>query len=172
MQLRFMRAQVPKEIKQLVKFDRKIFRDDAFDKGMWHDLEAWWMLLDRTKIGCCAFQRNRDFQKDKNKDSNPMRAGSLLIETSGILTEFQKYGFGKVMKAWQISFARYLKFRRIVTNCRASNKAMIDLNKKFGFRKIMTVPDYYDDPGEATVVLELVISKRTRNRPMSKRSST
>jgi ribosomal protein S18 acetylase RimI-like enzyme len=59
------------------------------------------------------------------------------------------------MKCWQIAYARQHKFKRIATNSRKSNKPMIALNKKFGFKVIRTTPNYYESPPEATVVMAM-----------------
>ena len=61
---------------------------------------------------------------------------------------------------WLGWYARLHGFTRIVTNHRASNRRIIDLNKKFGFkiiRRRRTV--YYEDPPEPTVVMELRLRK-------------
>jgi ribosomal protein S18 acetylase RimI-like enzyme len=60
------------------------------------------------------------------------------------------------VKEWQIEYARRNGFRRVVTNCRESNAAMITINERFGFRAIRRTAGYYAD-GEATVVMELVL---------------
>jgi len=157
MKVEFKKAIVPREINRLVRFDRTIFRGDAFDEEMWSECEAWWMVVDRRTVGCCGFQWNKGFQKSLDTNKSPTRKGSLLIESTGILPVFQGFGFGKVMKAWQIAYARYWRFKRVVTNCRKSNRKMIDMNLQFGFRKVMTVQNYYEDPKEATVVMELIL---------------
>ena len=145
-----------------MKIDRKIFGDDAFEKDQWPDYEAWWILLDGRKIGSCAFQLHKDFQKNPDKDTNPKRPGTLYIATTGILPKLQGFGFGKLMKVWQIVYARHWQFRRVVTNCRKSNKTIIKLNRELGFTNLMVVPKYYPDPQEDAVVMELVLSKRSK----------
>jgi ribosomal protein S18 acetylase RimI-like enzyme len=127
-------------------FDRKAFRQnpaDWFDREYWQTCDAWWLIVDRRKIGCCAFEYRR---------------GYLYISTTGVLPEFRGLGFGTLLKSWQICFARDHGFTRIVTNTRKSNRTMIRLNRKFGFKTIRTIPDYYDRPREATVVMELRLS--------------
>ena len=51
-------------------------------------------------------------------------------------------------------------FTRIVTNTRQSNKPMIKLNKKFGFKILRITPGYYEKPQESTVVMELRLRPR------------
>jgi ribosomal protein S18 acetylase RimI-like enzyme len=97
-----------------------------------------------------------DFQEDINQGGiNPRLKGSLYISTTGILPRFRGIGLGGLLKCWEISYARYHGFNRIVTNTRQRNVAMIKLNRKFGFRMIRTTPAYYSDPPDATVVMEL-----------------
>jgi ribosomal protein S18 acetylase RimI-like enzyme len=157
MRIEFRQAKIPTEIQTLARFDKKIFGSDAFPRDAWRIYHAWWMLLDGQKIGCSAFLQNVDFQPDINIEKNPRRPGSLYIASTGILPKFQGYGLGKLLKSWQIAHARYRRFERIVTNTRQSNKAMIDLNRQFGFRKIQTVRHYHQNPQESTVVMELVL---------------
>ena len=146
MRVEFRKADLPAELRSLVTFDRKVFGSDAFHREMWQDFEAWWMLVDGVKAGCSAFERHE-----------PER-GSLYIATTGILPRLQGRGLGRLMKAWQIAWARHHGFKRIVATHRAGNKAMIALNQSFGFRRIgKKIPGYYENPSEAAVSMELVL---------------
>jgi ribosomal protein S18 acetylase RimI-like enzyme len=155
MRTEFRRARNPKEIRSLVIFDQNVFQKypaDWFDRDDWKGFDSWWMIVNNRKIGCCAFEPHVDFHEDQK---NPYRRGSLYIATTGILPRFRGLGFGDLLKCWQISYARYNRFTRIVTNSRKSNKPMIKLNEKFGFKLLRTTPNYYDNPREPTVVMEL-----------------
>ncbi len=139
----FRRAELPKELRSLMIFDRKVFGEsDRFDAPYWQTLESYWLLEGGVKVGCCAFERN-------------VAQNSLYIATTGIHPGFQGRGFGRLMKAWEVAFARHHGFKRIVTNCRKRNTAMIRLNKNFGFKAIRTEPRYYSDPVDSMVVMEL-----------------
>jgi ribosomal protein S18 acetylase RimI-like enzyme len=132
------------EIRSLMIFDRKAFReypDDWFDREYWSVCESWWMIVDGKKVGCCAFEHGA--------------RGWLYITTTGILPEFRGVGLGSLLKGWQLAYARQRGFKRIITNTRKSNVAMIGLNRKFGFKIVQTKANYYRDPVEATVVMEL-----------------
>lgn len=157
----FRRALIPKELRSLVTFDHKAFQDhpgDWFERDVWRHCEAWWMIVDKRKAGCCAFQPHVDFQEDIRDDFlNPVRNGSLYVVSTGILPSFQGTGLGQLMKAWQVSYAKLNGFTRIVTNTRKSNKRMIALNRKFDFTVLRTTPRYYANPMESTVVMELAI---------------
>lgn len=159
MRTEFRRATVAGDLRSLIAFDHKAFHDfpsDWFDREAWEECEAWWMLIDGKKVGCCAFQRHRDFREDIGTDGmNPYLPGSLYIVTTGILPQARGLGLGRLLKCWQIAYARHHRFSRIVTNTRKRNRAMIGLNRSVGFRTIRTTPHYYQAPDEPTVVMEL-----------------
>ena len=160
MQTEFRRAVLPKELNRLVAFDHKVFREaDWFRKSDWARYESYWLIVDGATVGCCGFEQHVDFQESLEHENPPLRA-SLYISTTGILPRFQGRGFGRLLKSWQIAYARRHGFALIVTNHRASNRRMIELNKKFGFRIIRRRKAiYYDDPPEPTVVMELKLKK-------------
>ena len=146
----FRRAAIPEDLRALVRFDRLVFPSDYFPASLWREYEAWWLIVDGRRVGCCAFERHVNFTGD------PV-AGSLYIASTAIHPRFQRQGLGRLFKAWQIAYARANGFRRIVTNSRRSNKAMIRLNREFGFRIVRTSRGYYENPREATVVMERAI---------------
>jgi ribosomal protein S18 acetylase RimI-like enzyme len=155
-----------------VIFAHEAFHDykaDWFDRDDWAQLESWWMIVDGIKVGCCAFERDMEFQAKHDPDVVP-RKGSLYIASTGILPGFRGRGLGDLMKRWQISYARHHGFRRIVTNTRQSNRRMIELNRKHGFKLIRTTPSYYHDPTQAVVVMEL--RELTRLGRLTTRSSS
>jgi ribosomal protein S18 acetylase RimI-like enzyme len=161
----FREAILPDEIRSLVIFDRKAFADyqaDWFDREAWASYESWWMIVNGIKAGCCAFLRDTDFQERRSPDTPP-RSGSLYIASTGILPRFRRKGFGDLMKRWQISYARYHGFKRIVTNTREGNVPMIGLNRKHGFKVIRVSPGYYENPPERVVVMELRLAGRKRD---------
>lgn len=158
MHTEFRRTVLPAELRSLVAFDHKVFRaSDWFNREDWEDYESWWMLVAGVKVGCCAFERHVDFTQDLTNDANPPLRGSLYISSTGILPRFQRKGFGALLKSWQVSYARYHRFHRIVTNVRQSNAAIRRLNQAFHFRELRTTPGYYRNPREATVVMELAL---------------
>ena len=156
MKTEFRKAVLPRDLHALMAFDRATFLwSDLFPAAYWKTCESWWLLVGGIKVGCCAFQRNVDFQEDLNtQGTNPEVKGCLYIETTGILPKYQGRGLGRLMKSWQISYASWHGFTRIVTNTRKRNIPMIELNKRFGFEVIRTTPRYYRDPIDATVVME------------------
>jgi ribosomal protein S18 acetylase RimI-like enzyme len=159
MHVEFRRAVIPDDIPALLAFDRKVFpKADLFGEEDWMTDDTYWMLLDGARIGCCAFQANRDFRDDIRKNRrNPAKKGSLYITTTGILHRFRGRGFGKLFKLWQIAYAKRYGFNRIVTNCRLRNTPIIGLNQSLGYRLVRATPRYYSGPTDATVVMELKI---------------
>ena len=157
MHVEFRKAVVPAELRELLAFDRKVFvKSDLFRDEDWMRDDSYWMLVDGAKTGCCAFQAHRDFSEDIRKDRrNARKHGSLYITTTGILPRYQGQGFGKLLKIWQIAYARLHGFNRIVTNCRMRNAAIIGLNQSLGYRFVRATPRYYSGPTDATVVMEL-----------------
>jgi ribosomal protein S18 acetylase RimI-like enzyme len=136
----FRKAIQPGELRALMAFDRRVFpRSDCFDAEYWRQCDAWWMLIDGVKAGCCAFEKNT----------------SLYIATTGILPKYQGRGLGSLMKAWQIAYAKKKGFERLIAHSRKSNKASIALNRKFGFRVVRTIAGYYEDPAEPGIVMRL-----------------
>jgi ribosomal protein S18 acetylase RimI-like enzyme len=157
MKTEFRKAILPREIRSLMALDRKIFPPaDRFDSAYWATCESYWLIAGKTKVGCCAFEKDVDFH-DWFAGVPPHRQGSLYISTTGILPRFHGLGFGRLFKSWQIAYARYHGFNRIITNCRKSNARMIALNKKLKFRIVRTIPRYYQEPVESAVLMELLL---------------
>lgn len=157
METEFRRTEPEREWRSLMLFDRKIFpAGDCFPASYWRAVESYWLLVDGKKVGCCAFERHVDMQEDVRSDGlNLPHSGTLYIVSTGIAPERQGRGFGRLMKAWQICFARQEGFRRVITNVRSRNRAMRKLNQEFGFRVLRITKGYYADPPDATVVMEL-----------------
>lgn len=148
MHTEFRKAVIPKEIRSLMAFDRKMFRKaDLFTTMEWNEYESYWLLVDGVKAGCCSFDLEAD----------PVRKRTLYITSTGILPKYRGRGLGRLMKCWEIAYARNRGYRRIITNSRKSNTAILALNREFGFRRVRSIPRYYSDPEEATVVMELML---------------
>lgn len=157
MHTEFRRALLPQEIRSLVLFDHKAFAPypaDWFDREDWKTYDPWWLIVDRRKVGCCAFAPYANFQEELG-EGGPHPRASLYVVTTGILPAWRRLGFGTLQKSWQIAYARRHGFTRLLTNTRKSNGAMIRLNQKFGFQVIRSTPDYYENPREPTLVMEL-----------------
>lgn len=145
MELEFRRVDVANELRRLRDFDKRIFpKGDLFPSAYWRECQVFWLLVDGKRVGCCALQ---EAEED----------GALSIASTGILPAWQGFGLGRVMKAWQVAYARCNGFRRLITETREGNLRMIHLNESFGFRIVRTLPDHYFDPDESGVEMELVL---------------
>jgi ribosomal protein S18 acetylase RimI-like enzyme len=138
----------------LCALDAKIFLpSDCFEPAYWADYEVFWIVVDGQIVGSIALGLNMVFSGDWKVDKkNP---GCLYIASTGILPEFQHKGVGNFVKQWEIDWARSHGYAEISTHCRKSNVGSLRLNTKFGFEIIGELLDYYTDPIEPTVVMEL-----------------
>ena len=80
------------------------------------------------------------------------------MASTGILPEFQGRGLGRKQKEWQVGYARDHGFSAIVTNMRKSNVKIKRLNESVGFKFRCLEADYYHEPDEAAVVMELSLA--------------
>jgi len=139
----------------LAKMDALIFgEDDAFSADDFGRYVNFLVYLNSHAIGSMVFLHNRGVAKTYDEEE-PHMAGTLYIISTALLPEYQSRGFGSILKAWQIAYAKFNEFNKIVTNARLSNKRSIALNKKFGFEITETIPNYYHGPKESALVLEL-----------------
>ncbi len=161
MHTEFRKANIPADLRRLMAFDRQTFEAaDRFDAAYWKTLDSFWMLVNGERVGCCAFERDVDFQEDvhPSRENLPM-PGSIYIASTAILPRMRGKGYGLLFKTWQLTYARTNGFNRIVTNVRGRNRAIIALNKKVGFQRIRTTRGYYQEPTDSTVVMELRLEK-------------
>jgi ribosomal protein S18 acetylase RimI-like enzyme len=155
--VKFRKALIPDELDALCEFDRRTFNAypaDLYSPDAWRKLEPYWMVVDGKTVGCSAFRFHSDY------DGSP-RCGTISISTTGVLPEFQNRGFGRLQKEWQIEHAKLNGFSRMVTCVRESNERIIRLNKKLGFKTLRLYPEYYKDPEEAAIVMELDLRDST-----------
>ena len=153
MSIEFQEVAVPDEIEALLAFDRSAFADfpaDLFEAEEWAGFVSHWMIVDGETVGCSAVVHDNDYDETS-------KLGSLWIASTGILPEHRRKGFGKMLKEWQISYAREHGFKVIVTNMRKSNSPIIRLNEKLGFTIRELSPEYYTDPTEDAIVMELTL---------------
>jgi ribosomal protein S18 acetylase RimI-like enzyme len=151
MDLEFRKAVLPDELTDLVAFDAEMFSNpgDYMGPDVWINVEAYWMLADKVKVGCCALEHSLDY------DDAP-KEGYLYIASIAIVADRRIQGLGTRFTEWQIEYGRRRGFSTIVANTRESNLAMKGLYKKLGF-KVRCITDYYDEPEERTVVFDLVL---------------
>ena len=130
METEFKRVAVSQDMRRLLAFDRKVFpQSDLFFAREWKEYEPYWMIIDGTRVGCCAFQAHVDFQEDIREDGvNPLMQGSLYISTTGIL---QKYR-GVRTPMMSISHSDLMPIRSERSDAGLSQfEALIDIRQEF-----------------------------------------
>jgi len=155
--IEFRKARIPEEAEELQRLDQKIFAEfpgDLFALEDWMEFESYWMIDDGVIVGCSAFLPNVDF------DSTP-RPGCLYIASTGVLPEMRRRSYGRKQKEWQIEYAKQHGFRTMVTNMRRSNRLILRLNERLGFKFRGIAPSFYSDPEEDAFVMELDVTRPT-----------
>jgi ribosomal protein S18 acetylase RimI-like enzyme len=145
------------EAEALAALDEKMFLPaDCFPEPEdWRTYSAFWIMADGQIAGSIALGLDMEFSGDRDIDK-PC-PGCVYLASTGILPEFQRKGIGNFAKQWEIDWARSHGFKRISTHCRKSNQGSLRLNQKFGFKVIGEFSDYYEEPTEATTIMELLL---------------
>jgi len=154
-----IRATNNDDIPLLAELDKAIYLPaDAFSEEdfMDPDYKNFLLFLDNIPIGSTVLAPHKTVAESYSAPL-PSAEGTLYIISTAILPQFQRSGFGSIVKAWQIAYARRNNFQRIVTNTRVSNRGSIALNQKFKFRITRVITNYYSDPSEDAFALELDI---------------
>lgn len=152
-----IRAVSSDEVPLLADMDRVIYSPpDVFSEENFNDPDYtnFLILLNNSPIGSTVLAHHKSVGASYDAPL-PSVEKTLYIVSTAFLPEFQSRGFGSIVKAWQIAYARYYGFKTIITNIRASNARSIALNSKFGLRFTGVIHRYYNDPIEDAVVLRL-----------------
>jgi ribosomal protein S18 acetylase RimI-like enzyme len=149
--LAFRKAAYPDELDEILAFDSSVFSNpgDYMSREDWLECEAYWLIVDDERVGCCALQTNVDYD-DTSKPS------SLYIASIAIAVASRGRQLGTRFTEWQIEHARERGFSMIVANTRRSNVAMIAVYRKLGFKE-RAVIDYYDEPRERMIIFDLAL---------------
>ena len=151
MDVHIRRVDLKYDIEELMRQDHIMFPVDAYDSpDDWEGSTPYWLILDGQKIGTTAFAEDVDVDPVGEVIKAP---GNCYFETTGVLPEFRSNGFGILIKAYEISYAKHHDFERVSTTCRESNEIIIGLNEMFGLKRVYTIPEYYPKPIEAGVQL-------------------
>lgn len=144
------------DVQLLSELDKRMFNDyDAFEPEDFLDYACFLVQIDGEFIGSVVLQDN--FTVGTGFDGKETaELGTLYIVSTGIIPQYQGRGIGKIVKAWEVGYARGRGFKRVVTNVRQNNQRAINLNNRFGFVSTRTIPNYYDD-GENSIVMELAL---------------
>ena len=74
-----------------------------------------------------------------------------------IIPEKRGYGFSKLIMERAIIAAKVKKAEKVFLEVRESNEAAISLYSRYNFKEISKRPDYYSNPTEAAVVMQLTL---------------
>lgn len=159
--IRFKKIDLPTELKDLVRFDEKIFPPGQgqgdIDKSEWKNFENYWMLANGKRVGCGSLQIGVDYDGTKKR-------GYIYIVTIGILPKYEGRGFGTEFTRWQVRYALTHGFFTIVTNTRKSNCRMRAIYERLGFKLRRFVKRYYSQPVESAIVMERSLKQTSRLR--------
>lgn len=140
----------------LSALDKKIFNaDDAFDPEDFSEYSCFLVQANGVSIGSVVlgehFTIGASFDGEETAE-----LGILYIASTGLIPQYQGRGIGKMVKAWEVGYARGKGFRKIITNVRLGSQPIIKLNNKFGFVATRIIPNYYAD-GTESLVMELAL---------------
>lgn len=158
MNLEIRKANPETESEQLSAMQVAVLPDEKpFPKDIWMEekIETWWVMMDGEKVGIVSIEMDSAPGSTYESDSEPS-PGSIYLILIGLIPKWQGIGLGKVAMNWLKTKARTTYgCSRIVSNLRPSNTCSVDLHAGEGFRVIGYKPDYYPNPIEGSLVLEL-----------------
>ncbi|MBI2035989.1 MAG: GNAT family N-acetyltransferase [Candidatus Liptonbacteria bacterium] len=155
MDLEIRKADSIMDATALLDLDQKTFpKADAFsDPSIWLGLQCFLLWYGKQPIASFALALNRDHRWKIDKRIYTPK--SIFIVTTGILPAYQGMKLGRVLKEFQIAYTRLNGFHKIEATARVSNERIITLNKRFGFKEKEIISEFYENPAEDMVVLEL-----------------
>lgn len=155
--IKIRKANFKKDINILMRMERLIFPNDYTNKLEWkHYPETYIIFVGEKPAGFVSVLPNTGIYSYKTKKYEQKR-GSLHIAMTGVIPRFRRRGLGGLIKTWTVAYARLGKFKSLNATARKSNKAIIALNKKFGFKITREIRNFYPD-GETAVVEELFLN--------------
>ncbi len=148
-----------KDARALAAMDRRCFpnKEDHSPPSYFKTpgMRSFWITYGSRRIGAMSLMHHRTYSVDQYTFAEHCH-GSLYLTSTGITVANQRKGIGAILKAWQIAYARRLRFGKIVTHARVSNIASINLNVKFGFTAVGLLRKYYGETEDA-VLLEFLV---------------
>ncbi len=153
------KADFKKDLNILAFMERIIFPVDYVNKNELKSYSETYILFVKKKpVGYVAVKPHAGLHFGGKYHKHERKKGALHIVSTGILPEFRNYGLASILKAWTVAYARLGKFKSVNTTARISNKPIISLNKKFGFKITRKIKNFYNESnGETAVVQELVL---------------
>lgn len=156
MDIAIIRAHTPNDARALAKLERKAFsnKEDWVPPSYYkrRGMHSFWLLHNGRRVGVTCLLHNANISTKEGMLFGRQRETLYIISTS-VLPQFQRGGFGSIVKAWQIAYARKHGYKKIITSVRESNAVSIHLNLKFGFTISDCKEGFYAD-GDTGVILE------------------
>lgn len=130
----------PSELTRIMEIEYATFPEDAYSRKMFLDLHR-----DYPELFLVARHAGRV-------------AGYMVTSTSARKAEIvsiavdphsQKHGIGTALMTYTIRRLKRMHVHRLELAVRSTNAAAIRFYRNFGFDPIKTVPEYYEDGGDA-----------------------
>lgn len=137
----------------LARMDAQIFfPSDSYSAEQFGRCKCWIIQVGGQAVGSIALLPNFDLDSEGREIS---MSGSLYIAGTGIMPEWRGKGLGMLAKAFELHYAKTNGFSTVVTACRSKNKAIRNLNEKFGFLSRQRIKNAYTSPSDDAIVMEL-----------------
>ncbi len=157
-EIEIKKAVLPRDLRTLERLDGLSFNyTDPIYKESWRKYQNYIVFVNKKPVGYVAVQPHMGLYSYKT-DIHQKKHGSLHLTAIGIVPTFRKKGFGQLLVTWAITYAKIGKFTSINATSRKSNKPIINLVKKAGFKITREIKNFYPD-GETAVVEELFFKK-------------
>jgi ribosomal-protein-alanine N-acetyltransferase len=140
-------------LSELLELERLVFLRDAYPRDFFLDLYGncgeWFLIAFAGEravgyiVGC------------------PTKRGSFELASIAVHPEFQRQRVGSELLTRLLRSAAKLEPKRIELMVRPANQAAIDFYRKFGFKRIGTIPHYYEDGSDAARMVRQPV-KRSR----------
>ena len=125
----------------IMAMDKVIFGGrDVMHLYEWKQSDVYFLYKDNEPIGCLCIKKN---------------VKSWYINSIGILPGFRGFGFGEYLLKFAVDEFMYSKVGKITAHIRLGNNASICLNLKQGFKIKKVIKNWYENPKEDAVFIEL-----------------
>ncbi|MBU6414711.1 GNAT family N-acetyltransferase [Patescibacteria group bacterium] len=158
-ELEIKKAKLPRDLKILEQLDTLSFPEyqDQIYKESWEKYQNYIVFVNKKPVGYRSVQPHTGLY-DYATDTHEKKREALHLTSVGIIPRFRRKGLGTLLITWAIAYARLGKFESMNATCRKSNKPIIALLKKTGFKITSEIKNFYPD-GETAVVEEYFLKK-------------
>ncbi len=159
MEIEIKKAVLPRDLRILERLDRLSFPDyqDLIYKESWKKYQNFVVCVGKKPVGYVSLQPHTGIYNYVS-DTHERKLGALHFTAIGIIPRYRKFGLGGLLVMLVIAYARLGKFKSINATSRKSNKPIIALVKKMGFKITREIKNFYPD-GETAVAEEFFLKK-------------